>query len=69
MRNLNERVKNALSNDFGGPNVEQIMGIGIAIAVGVALYTLANTMYSWLGRASNQVNDIAIGKPDGSFLD
>jgi hypothetical protein len=68
MKNLKERMNNALNNECGGPNVEQIIGIGIAIAVGVALYTLANTMYNWVNTASNTVNDIQTGKPDSGFL-
>lgn len=55
------RIKNVLNNECGGPNVEQIIGIGIAILVGVALYTLADTMFEWLGNAQTEVEDIPIG--------
>ena len=68
MKNLKEKMMNSLSNECGGPNVEQIIGIGIAIAVGVALYMLANVMYDWINGAGNTIQGIKTGNPDGSFL-
>lgn len=68
MKNIKERMHNALSNECGGPNVEQIIGIGIAIAVGVALYSLANTMYDWITGAGQTVQDIQTGTPNDDFL-
>ena len=64
---IKERMQNALSNECGGPNVEQIIGIGIAIAVGVALFNLAKVMYNWITKSGDTINSIETGTPDGSF--
>ena len=53
MRNLMVSAKKALSNECGGPNVEQIIGIGVALGVGVGLYMLGSTMYTWLSDAGS----------------
>ena len=44
MKILN-KINNCLNNEYGGPNVEMLIGIGIALAVGVALYALGGTIH------------------------
>ena len=39
------KVNNCLNNENGGPNVEMLIGIGLAIAVGVSLYALGGTIH------------------------
>jgi hypothetical protein len=65
---MRERIKNVLGNECGGPNVEQIIGIGIAVAVGVALYTLASTMSTWIDNAGNTIDNIDTGTPNDDWL-
>ena len=33
-----KKIKYALNNETGGPNVEELIGIGIGLAVGTALF-------------------------------
>lgn len=61
---MRERINNVLNNECGGPNVEQIIGIGIAVAVGVALYRIAKTMTGWLDNAGTTIQNIKTGDPN-----
>ena len=45
--------KDALSNENGGPNLENLIGIGVSLGVTVALYNLATTIYSWINTVSD----------------
>lgn len=64
MDNLKCRVMNALSNEGGGPSVEQIIGIGVAICVGVGLYLLGGKMYDWLTGAGDVVEGLEKQAPE-----
>lgn len=45
--------KDALSNENGGPNLENLIGIGVSLGVTVALYNLATAIYSWINTVSD----------------
>ena len=49
MRFIN-KVNNCLNNECGGPNIETLIGIGIAIAIGVALYAFGGTLHKSYSR-------------------
>lgn len=51
MKILN-KINNCLSNETGGPNVEQIIGIGMSIGILCALTFVAGKIYAWIGTAS-----------------
>ena len=65
---MRKRIADVLGNECGGPNVEQIIGIGIALAVGVALYAVASKMNGWLDNSGSKIENIQTGTPDYSFL-
>lgn len=68
MKNLRQDIHEALSNENGGPSVEQILGIGVALGVGVALYLVGSAMYNWLagdGGASSVISGLDIATPEG----
>ena len=70
MRDLSQKVRVALGNECGGPNVEQIIGISVALAVGAGLFVLGGKVYDWLGDkegARKTVNDMYNGKGDETF--
>lgn len=48
-----EISKDALSNENGGPNLENLIGIGVSLGVTVALYNLATAIYSWINTVSD----------------
>lgn len=59
MKNLKSRVVNVLGNENGGPNVEQIMGIAVALAVGVGLFIFGGAVFDWFnGSAGATVRSI-----------
>jgi len=46
----------ALKGEDGGPNIETIIGISVALIVATALIALGTLMASWIGNAQNVVN-------------
>lgn len=68
MKNLRKNISDALSNENGGPSVEQIVGIGVALGVGVAFYLLGNAIYQWIagdGGASSVISGLEKATPAG----
>ena len=65
MRVLIKNVSTILNNENGGPNVETLIGIGVAMAVGSGLFLFGAYVYDWFeGPASDTISDI--GLPDNS---
>ncbi len=63
MKKFVNEVNNALSNECGGPNVEQVMGIAVALAVGVGLFLFGRSVFQWFnGCAGQTVTDIETPK-------
>lgn len=42
---MRERIKNCLNNENAGPSVEMLIGIGIALAAGVALFRFGGAIF------------------------
>ena len=60
MRKFFNDVKDALSNECGGPHVEELIGIAVALAVGAGLFVFGRYVYSWFnGCAGKTVNGIS----------
>ncbi len=65
MKNFMKDIDHVLANENGGPNVEQVMGIAVALSVGVGLFLFGRSVYNWFnGSAGNTVSSIET--PDGS---
>ena len=61
MRKFFNDAKNALSNECGGPNVEQLIGIAVALAVGAGLFVFGRSVYKWFnGCAGKTVESIQV---------
>lgn len=52
---MKNKIKYCLFNDIGGPNVEQIIGLGMSIAVLCGLYWVAGRAYKWIVKVSKVV--------------
>lgn len=55
------RAKYALQGEQGGPQVETIVGISVALIVATALIALAVAMNGWIGGAQGQVETLSPG--------
>ena len=42
------KIKNCLSNEIGGPNLETLLGIGMSLCVMGAIYYVARNLYDWV---------------------
>ena len=56
---INARL--ALQGEDGGPQIETIIGISVALIVATALIALGSAMVSWLGGATDKVNGLKQG--------
>lgn len=52
------RMKIALSGEQGGPSVETIIGIAVAIIMGVALIAFGKMVVNKTNQASNTINTL-----------
>lgn len=64
MQTLKTRIKYALSNEAGSPSVEQILLIGAAICVGVAVYKFGGKAYDWITGAGDVVEKLEKQAPE-----
>ena len=54
-----------LNNENGGPNVEQVVGIAVALAVGSGLFIFGGTVFHWFENdATKSVGEIPIPETD-----
>ncbi len=61
MKGFLNRVNNALANECGGPNVEQVVGIAVALGVGAGLFVFGHYVYKWFnGCAGKTVESIQV---------
>ena len=58
MNKLVNRAKIALTGEEGGPNLETIIGISVALIVATALVALGTAMVTWLGGAQSKVEGL-----------
>lgn len=61
INSLVNRAHVALQGEDGGPSVEQIIGISVALIVGTAFILLGTAMNSWIGGAQEQVESLSVG--------
>lgn len=52
--NFKKRIQNCLLNENGGPNLENLIGIGTSILCFVALWSLKDALYSSIQRIMHQ---------------
>ena len=65
MKNLKRKILTVLKNENGGPNVEQVMGIATALAVGAGLFLFGKSVYGWFnGSAKTTVEKISLPPND-----
>ena len=55
------KMKTAIAGECGGPSVETIIGIAVALIMGVALIALGRVVVTWLSKASDQVENMQVG--------
>jgi hypothetical protein len=53
-----ERMKNAIKGENGGPMIDNLVGIAVALIFVIALGTLACVVISWLGNATGAVSSL-----------
>jgi len=56
-----KNFKNAISGECGGPSVETIIGIAVALIMGVALIAFGRAVVSWIAKSKQQVNNMEVG--------
>lgn len=56
------RAKHALQGEQGGPQVETIVGISVALIVATALIALGIAMNTWIGSAQGELDGLSVGK-------
>ena len=60
MKGLKVNICNVLGNENAGPNVEQVVGIAVALAVGSGLFLFGGTVFNWFNKdASESVSQIS----------
>lgn len=65
MKDLRKSVVTVLGNENGGPNVEQVMGIAVALSVGVGLFLFGKSVFNWFnGSAGNTISNIETPSAD-----
>ena len=55
------RMRNAIAGECGGPSVETIIGLAVALIMGVALIAFGRMVVGWIGSAQNSVNSMQVG--------
>ena len=58
MKNIITRAKNAISGENGGPSVEQVIGIAVALIIGSALLIFGGKIQEWVTGASGAVDNL-----------
>ena len=58
MKNLMSRANVALAGETGGPSVETIIGIAVALLVGSALILFGGKLVSWISKTGDNVTAI-----------
>ena len=63
---LIDRCTLCLKNENGGPNLEELIGIGVGLAVGSGLYQFGEALYTWLAGTNGASTEIAKIKKPGT---
>lgn len=58
MKSLMSRANVALAGETGGPSVETIIGIAVALLVGSALILFGGKLVQWINNTGNNVTAI-----------
>lgn len=58
MKNLMSRANVALAGETGGPSVETIIGIAVALLIGSALILFGGKMVDWIKNTGDNVTAI-----------
>ena len=61
MNKLLVSAKTALTGEDGGPQVETIIGISVALIIATALIALAIAMNGWIEGAQDEVEQLSTG--------
>ena len=61
-----KNFKNAIAGECGGPSVETIIGIAVALIMGVALLAFGRVVVSWIGKAQTSVDSMQVGQLGGA---
>ena len=67
MKNLKNAIIEALANENGGPQVEQLINVAVALGVGVGLFLVGRAMYNWLAGdsgATSVITNLEKGTPE-----
>jgi hypothetical protein len=56
-----KNMKTAIMGECGGPSVETIIGIAVALIMGVALIAFGRMVVGWIGNAQESVNSMEVG--------
>ena len=60
MKGLKVKIFDVLGNENAGPNVEQVIGIAVALAVGSGLFLFGGKVFHWFNEdASESVSKIS----------
>lgn len=65
MKNIFKDLNTVLGNENGGPNVEELIGVAVALGVGVGIFAFGRTVYGWFTGDANDTVD-AISTPPNS---
>lgn len=56
-----KNMRTAIAGECGGPSVETIIAIAVALIMGVALIAFGRMVVGWIGSAQNSVNSMQVG--------
>ena len=56
-----KNMRTAITGECGGPSVETIIGIAVALIMGVALIAFGRMVVGWIGNAQESVNSMEVG--------
>lgn len=59
-----KRIKYALNNETGGPNIETLIGIGVALTMGIAAFALGSAQISYANKGSSNMNRLTSNMPN-----
>lgn len=52
------KIKDVLKNEDGGPNLEAVINMSVALIVATAIMFLGNAMASWIAGAKDYIDNL-----------